>query len=237
MSILAEKLGRVRRTLLDIVLPQDCLLCGAASGSALLCPACHDELPRMPAETCPRCAQPTPQGEVCGRCQRHPPHFDRLSSVFPYAFPIDRMLQQLKYGHQLALAAWFGEMLAGAPVAGEEIDLIVPMPLHPQRLHERGFNQAIEIARALAHRLDRPLDTAICVRTRDTSPQEGLSLLARRRNLRNAFACTGDLSGKRILLIDDVVTTGASVNECARTLRLHGAVQVNILAVARTLLD
>lgn len=237
MSILAEKLGAVRESLLDALLPQDCLLCGQPAGSQQLCPCCRDSLPAMPAGTCPRCAQPGPAGETCGRCQRHPPHFDRLIAAFPYAFPVDRMLQQLKYAHQLALAAWFGKALAEAIALPDDIDMIVPMPLHQVRLRERGFNQALEIARPLARRRCRPIDTATCIRVRDTSPQEGLTLLARRQNLRNAFACTGDLSGRRILLIDDVVTTGASVNECARTLRLHGAEQIIVLAVARTLLD
>lgn len=236
MSILAEKLRRGWQGLLDSVLPQDCLLCGTPASTDLLCTACSEELPRLPELRCPRCALPTARGETCGRCQRHAPHFDRLIASYPYAFPLDRMLQRLKYGHQLALAGWFGQRL-DASVAGIEADLIVPMPLHPSRMRERGFNQAIEIARPLARRCGLPLATDICTRPRETSPQEGLTLLQRHRNLKNAFACSVDLSGKRILLIDDVVTTGATVGECARTLRLHGAAEIVVAAVARTLLD
>lgn len=236
MSILAEKLGAAGRRVLDAVMPQDCLLCAAPAGGTLLCPTCAAELPRMPAPTCPHCALPTSSGETCGRCLRHPPHFERLLACFPYAFPVDRMLQQLKYSHQLALARWFGEQLTGV-ADGLACDLIVPMPLHPQRLRERGFNQALEIARPLARHTDVRLSATSCVRNRDTAPQEGLTLLQRRRNLKNAFACNTDFSGLHVLLVDDVVTTGASVSECARTLRLHGAESVTVLAVARTLLD
>ncbi|TXG86190.1 MAG: ComF family protein [Rhodocyclaceae bacterium] len=240
MSILAEKLTQAGRQLIESLLPQDCLLCSAPSADDLLCTACRADLPLLPSPACPRCALPTAGGEVCGRCLRHPPHFDRLIAAFPYAFPIDRMLQQFKYGHQLALAGWFGKQLAMISTeedGGLAADLIVPMPLHPRRMKERGFNQALEIARQLQVPGGARLATTLCERIRETAPQEGLSLLQRRRNLRNAFICREDLHGKRILLVDDVVTTGASINECARTLRLHGAAAVTVLAVARTLLD
>lgn len=239
MSILAEMSGLAggfRKTLLAALLPQDCLLCASCSGNALLCPACAAELPRLPQPACPRCALPNPQGETCGRCQRHPPHFDRLIACYPYRFPVDRLIQRLKYGHQLALAGWFGDQLA-ASCAALTFDRIVPMPLHPERMAVRGFNQATEISRALASVRALEIDNPCCERVRTTKPQEGLTLRARRRNLRNAFACNIDLDGQHVLLVDDVVTTGASVNECARTLRLHGATQITVATVARTLLD
>lgn len=250
MSILAEKAAALRNGLIDVLLPQDCLLCSAPSGRALICTDCADALPRLTPPACPRCAQPGGAGETCGRCLRHPPHFDRLIAVFPYTFPIDRMVQRLKYGHQLALADWFGRQLAAA-CADVAADLIVPMPLHPKRMAERGFNQAAEIARPLAQALvsharhhqsaARAAPTASpalwhgCERVRQTTPQEGLTLRERRRNLRGAFACTADIASRHVLLIDDVVTTGASADECARTLKLHGAAQVTVAAVARTL--
>lgn len=238
MSILAEMSGLARsfrHRLTDALLPQDCLLCAGAAGSQLLCPACAADLPRMAHPACPRCALPSPQGDVCGRCQRHPPHFDRLIALYPYSFPLDRMIQHLKYGHQLALADWFGQQLATV-CADHAFDLIVPMPLHASRLAERGFNQAMEICRPLTRLGNRPIDNNCCERVRPTAPQEGLTLRERRRNLKNAFACNTDLGGRHILLVDDVVTTGASASECARTLRLHGATQVTVAAVARTLL-
>lgn len=240
MSILAEMSGvsaiarNAQQRLLGMVLPQDCLLCKGPAGNDLFCPACAVELPRLPEPACPRCALPSSQGDICGRCQRHPPHFDRLIALYPYSFPLNRMIQHLKYGHELALAAWFGQKMALA-CANASFDLIIPMPLHPSRMAERGFNQAMEISRPLAHARKLPIDNRCCERTRPTTPQEGLTLRQRRRNLKGAFACNRDLSGQHILLVDDVVTTGASASECARTLHLHGASQVTVLAVARTL--
>lgn len=237
MSILAEKLRGLRCRLLDTLLPQDCLLCAAASGNELLCPSCSGEQPRLPENRCPCCSQPTPAGSAtCGRCQTQAPHFDALRALHPYAFPVDRMIQQLKYGHQLAIATHFGEALA--PLCRDiGADLIIPMPLHPKRLAERGFNQALEIARPLARRCGIPIDARSCVRERPTSPQEGLSLAERQRNLRHAFGCHASFNGQHILLVDDVATTGASADECARTLKLHGAARVTVAVVARTLLD
>jgi len=244
MSILTELAGltgfralarQLVGTTIGTVLPQDCHLCGSASGDSLLCAACTAELPRLPQALCPRCTLPSPTGEVCGRCQKHPPHFDRMIAAFPYAFPIDRLVQQLKYGHQLALASWLGEQLA-EQCEGIEANLIIPMPLHPERMAERGFNQSVEIARPVARRLGKTIAFHACQRTRPTSPQEGLSLLQRRRNLKHAFACPTELTGLDILLVDDVATTGASADECARTLKLHGATTVTVAVVARTLL-
>ncbi len=236
MSILAEKAAAFRRRLLDTLLPQDCLLCAAPSGNALLCPDCCAELPQLPAARCPRCAQPGCAGETCGRCQKRPPHFDALRALHPYAFPVDGLIRHLKYARQLAVASHFGAALAEV-CRDLDADLVVPMPLHPARLAERGFNQAMEIARILARELGVPVAARACARDRATAPQEGLSLDERRRNLRNAFSCAADFGGRHLLLVDDVATTGASADECARTLKLHGAGRVSVAVVARTLLD
>ena len=133
MSILAEKTAAFRQRVIDTLLPQDCLLCCAPSGSALLCADCAADPPHLPASRCPRCAPPAPGNEVCGRCQRHPPQFDALRALHPSRFPVDRLIQRLKYGHQLAIARHVGGALAAA--CGDlQADLIVPMPLHPLRL-------------------------------------------------------------------------------------------------------
>ena len=236
MSILTEKIGALVRDLGRRLVPHDCLLCSAATEDALLCAACLADLPHLPRPACPVCALPGAAELPCGRCQRHPPQFDRLIAAFPYAFPVDRLIQQLKYGHRLALADWFGMHLAAA-CRNTGADLIVPMPLHPARLTERGFNQALEIARPLSRYSSIALDATACRRIRATAPQEGLNLRQRRRNLKNAFLCPRPLDGRHILLVDDVATTGASADECARTLRLHGATRVTVAVVARTLLD
>src|SRR5437867_6112590 len=134
---------------------QDCLLCGEESGRELLCAACIAELPALP-ESCPRCALPSPAAAVCGSCLNHPPHFDATLALWRYEFPCDGLVQALKYRARLALAGFFARNLASRPLP--EVDLIVPMPLHPKRLAERGFNQALEVARGLARHLGRPIE-------------------------------------------------------------------------------
>jgi len=227
-------LGHLVRTAVDGLLAQDCLLCGQASGSEILCPSCRDDLPRLTAERCPGCALPTPGGETCGRCLSRPPHYDRTLAPFNYGFPADKLIQAFKYEHRLALAPYFGRHLAEC-ARDVCADRIIPLPLHPKRLEARGFNQALELARPLAKALRLPIDTRSCQRIRHTPTQAALPWRDREGNIRGAFRCNGDLSGQRILLVDDVMTTGASLNECARTLKLHGASEVTLLVVARAL--
>lgn len=226
----AQQLGRCCARLAPA---QDCLLCAAASDD-LICPACAADLPRLLGAACPRCALPNATGETCGHCLAHPPAFDTAFAAYRYDFPVDKLIQSFKYGHRLALGNYFGRVVAtlGATLAA---DLIVPLPLHPERLRQRGFNQALEIARALASTRRLPIDASSCRRVRDTPAQAGLAWRERIKNLRHAFACDADLSGARIILVDDVMTTGASLAECARTLKLHGAAEVTALVLARAL--
>jgi ComF family protein len=240
MDILTQKPNPLARAwrLVSGLFAQDCLLCGQGGGEEILCSKCADDLPRLPSPHCPYCALPTARGEPCGRCLAHPPYYDRTLAAFIYGFPLDKLVQSFKYGHRLALAAYFGRELARLALAsvGEmAADLVVPLPLHPTRLRERGFNQALELARPVATVLGLPLDPHICMRIRPTPAQAGLPWKKRAENMRHAFACTRDLTGRRILLIDDVMTTGASLNECAHTLKRHGAAEVSLLVVARTL--
>jgi ComF family protein len=237
MSILTQSKRLLARAA-DGLLAQDCLLCGQASGGEILCPACDDDLPRSSSPRCPRCALPTVRGEICGRCLAHPPYYDRTLAVFDYAFPLDKLIQAFKYGHRLPLAAYLGRESARLALeSGQDssADLVVPLPLHPARLRERGFNQALELARPVAKALGLPLDFRVCARIRHTPAQAGLPWKQRKKNIRGAFRCTHDLPGRRILLVDDVMTTGASLDECARTLKRHGAAEVTLLVVARTL--
>jgi ComF family protein len=235
---LLSRLGRLAERIAGRLFAQDCLLCGQDSEGEILCPACAADLPRLSTPHCPRCALPTAQGESCGRCLAHPPHFDRTFAAFSYGFPLDKLIQSFKYGHRLALAAYLGRELArlASASAGEmAADLIVPLPLHPLRLRERGFNQALELARPVAVALGLPLDPHACARIRYTPAQAGLPWKKRAENIRRAFHCTRELTGRHILLVDDVMTTGASLDECARTLKRHGAAEVSLLVVARTL--
>lgn len=236
LSILPQPDGlkRLGRKILNAALPGSCLLCGADSQGSLLCPPCTNDLPVLPEALCPICAVPTTHGEHCGACLRETPHFERTIALFRYDFPADRIIHAFKYGHQLAVAAWGAQQLAER-IGTEHFDLIVPLPLHPERLRERGFNQSAEIARALQNWLKFPVDRGHVQRTRATPPQADLPHKARHQNVRGAFGCRADFTGKRLLLIDDVMTTGATVNECARVLKQHGATSVTVAVIARAL--
>ena len=216
------------------IVPQACLLCGAWSGSACLCRACDDALVRLPVERCERCALPVTAGRVCGSCLSDPPRYDATLAAFAYAFPLDALVQALKYGGRLVIARLLGEALAQT-VAAELADLIVPMPLSVQRLRERGFNQALEIARPVARATGIPLAPRACRRVIDTPAQAALPWKARAGNVRGAFVCDRDVRGLNVAVVDDVMTTGATVNELARNLRRAGAAEIRVWVVARAL--
>lgn len=228
-------LGRLAAALL----PPCCVLCqGPGQIPALdLCGECEAELPRIEGP-CPVCALPRGSwGRPCGGCLRDPPPYDRCVAAFDYAFPVDRLVQSLKYGHQLAVGRVLGH-LAGSAVLERglhlDIDVLLPVPLHPARLAERGFNQSLEIARWAGRRVGRPVLDRALVRTRPTVPQVGLPLDARHANLAGAFASSAAVRGRRVVIVDDVVTTGSTVREAALSLRAAGAFSVDVWCVART---
>ncbi|MDR2637458.1 MAG: ComF family protein [Zoogloeaceae bacterium] len=223
------------RALFDVMLPPRCLLCGRPCGKddEALCPDCIADLPPPATPHCPLCLIATTYGERCGACQRQPPHFDAARALYRYDFPLDRLIHLLKYRAGFALAKTWGRQLA-ALTADLPVDLILPLPLHPERLGERGYNQALEIARSLARARGLPCDRESLVKTRATPPQTSLDMKARKKNLRGAFECRRDFSGQTLLLVDDVLTTGATADEAARTLKLHGAARVYLAVVART---
>jgi ComF family protein len=216
------------------LLPQDCFLCGASSGESLLCTACTASLPGLTAERCPVCALPTPDSSLCGACLKQMPHFDATQAVFRYEFPVDSLIQALKYAHRLASADFLGRVLAQTTLPRLP-GLILPVPLSHVRLAQRGFNQAVEIARPLSRALGVALEIAHVHRRRDTTPQASLPWKERAKNIRHAFECEVDLTGKTVLVIDDVMTTGATLDELARTLKAHGAARVENLVLARAL--
>ena len=212
---------------------QPCLLCGAPTRRDGWCRQCDNDLPYLTSASCPVCGLPTPGGNVCGRCLQQHPHFDRSVAVFAYAFPVDKLVQALKYGERLTLASILAQRLAQR--IKHRPDLVLPMPLHPARLRQRGFNQSHELARGVARKLGIALLDNGVQRIRDTTPQSTLPWKDRRRNMRNAFTCGEDLSGQHIAIVDDVMTSGATLNELGRILHRAGAREVSVWVVARTL--
>ena len=214
-------------------LPQDCFLCGQPSAERLLCSPCRDSLQQLSKPRCPLCALPAPAAGTCGECLKRQPHFDATFGSLVYGFPVDRLIQALKYTHRLPVANYLAMLMLEADVATG--DLMIPVPLSGTRLRERGFNQAVEIARPLAKRLGLPLIVDSCLRITDTAPQASLPWKERRKNIRDAFECRIDLSGKHVIAVDDVMTTGATLDEFAQTLKKHGAASVTNWVAARTL--
>ena len=214
-------------------LPQYCLLCTAPARTRPVCSECHARLPKLSALRCPQCALPTRHGEICGACLSDPPSFTTVSAAYVYAWPLATLIQQFKYAGNLALANMLAGALCAEPRA--DIDLIIPMPLAPARLRERGFNQALELARIAGASLGKRVDGYAVRRIRDGAPQAALPWRERAKNIRGAFVYDSDLSGMRVAVVDDVMTTGATLNELARTLRKAGAKEVHGWMVARTL--
>jgi ComF family protein len=219
----------------QLTLGSNCSLCGTASQGALVCGPCQADLPEHRGNACRICAVPLPSGEVCGRCLKQPPAFDHTLAAFVYGFPVDRLIQSLKYGHNLPLAEFFGDGIANSVKALPLPDLLIPMPLHQSRLRERGFNQAIEIGRSVSRKTGLPLVTGWCARIRETGPQAQLNLQERVKNIRNAFVCGEGLTGLKVAIIDDVMTSGATLNELAGVLRASGAASVSAWVAARAL--
>jgi ComF family protein len=225
--------------LANAVFQQNCLLCASSQANRIgLCETCLIDLPWHPKTSCPQCGLAS-NGGICGSCISSPPDFDATSAVFLYRFPIDAMMQRYKYGNMLSLYETFGQLLKEKAQLGSlnnsHVDLIIPMPMHPTRLKERGFNQALEIAKVLTKNHAEKLDYKNVIRQKLTPPQASLPLKARVKNIKGAFSVNGTLSGKRIAIIDDVMTTGASLNELAKTLKKVGAVHVECWVIARTL--
>ncbi|MEC5387338.1 ComF family protein [Uliginosibacterium sp. H3] len=234
---LLDPWGRMRRGLLARLWPQQCFVCGGRAGLTVVCQACEDMLPWHDSPSCPVCALPVPDGQTCGRCLKRPPHFDATLAAFEYEHPVREMIMALKFGAAFTVSDMLISALLAVASEADDLsaDIIVPMPLHRQRMAERGFNQSMELARGVGRALDLPVRAQLLVRDADTRHQAGMPLRQRIKNVRGAFRCVESIAGKRVLVIDDVMTSGATLNELARTLKLAGAAQVSNLVVARTL--
>jgi ComF family protein len=214
------------------MLASRCLLCAGSAIRHNLCGECLGDLPWLDVAVCRICAHPLPEPGICGRCITEPPHFDHVSAACRYAFPLDGLIQSYKYGGRLAAGPALAALLT--PRIRTRPDLILPIPLTARRLRERGFNQALELARIIGGQLNVPVETGLCIKIRDTEPQTRLPWKTRRKNIRGAFVVPDNLEGSHVAVVDDVLTTGATLNEVARCLKQAGASSVTGYVIART---
>ena len=229
----------VFREFFKMVYPPRCTLCGANGfDDQDLCLECFLALP-WNRVCCHQCALPLPDGHsddaLCGECLNRQPNFSRSLSLFRYEADVVSLVHQLKFNEKLRISRLLGELLAAyIHIDDVEIpDAIVPVPLSSKRLRQRGFNQSIEIARALAQRWAIPVDTSSVKRIRNTQPQTGLDRKQRRKNIRGAFEVVRNPGVQHVAIIDDVVTTTSTVNELSRVLKTAGVKRVDVWSIAR----
>lgn len=230
-----DALSRNLQRLQSWLLPWRCLLCGDAGADGLdLCRACAAELPRN-GSCCARCALPLPGNvALCGACQRKPPPWHAAWAPFRYGWPLDRLEARYKFGRELAAGRTLAELWRRLPPPAARPALILPVPLHRTRLRQRGYNQALELARPLGRTLGVPVRHDLLLRSRGTAAQTELDAASRRHNVRGAFAMRdGAVLPAHVVLLDDVMTTGATLAECARVLRRAGVARVDVWALAR----
>lgn len=237
VNSLRLRLSRAAAAGSRLLLPPRCLVCGGRGSQGQdLCHECRDGLP-WNRSCCARCGLPLPLPAAnCGECLKRPPAFDATCAALRYAAPVNLLLPRFKFHQQLACGRLLGElMLEAVGDSGllDGVDAIVPLPLHRRRLAERGYNQALELARLLARHSGLPLLPDLLHRQRPTQAQSGLDARARRRNVRGAFSANADAKGRSLLLVDDVMTTGASLREAASVLKAAGAAELRLALVAR----
>jgi ComF family protein len=220
----------------QFVSPTFCRICDEPAEHSI-CADCFAQMPHQ-IQFCWQCALPFQQAEkvtVCGECLAHPPPFERILAPFRYQPPISEMISRFKYQAALhdgrLLGSWLGDYVQVQQIP---VDLIIPLPLHSSRLRQRGFNQAAELAHWISRIVQVPWRTDILLRCQQGSEQQGLPRRERQRNIRRVFQVAKAPGVMRVALVDDVVTTGATVRAAARCLRQAGVSQVFVWAVART---
>ena len=219
--------------------PSSCILCGAAGDKGMdLCPACQADLSRI-SPACQRCGMPltgdeTGKPSICGECLQTPPPFQYTLSPYYYQPPLVQLITQFKFDHRLLMARIFAGLLAKhLSPERHKAECIIPVPLHPHRLRERGYNQSLEIARLLGRQVGIAVDYQLCQRTRYTAPQTGLAAKERKSNVKNAFGLNGPCTYKHVVIVDDVITTGHTVTELAKLLRNNGVDEIEVWSLAR----
>jgi ComF family protein len=228
-SRLRRAVDKVGARLLDLLIPPRCVGCGERD--RWLCPDCRTSLAGLPEQHCEQCALPGVPTRFCANCYRDPPPFEQLRAPLLHDGLGRDLVLGLKYRGHRHLAPVLAELVR--PHTPEGLDVIVPVPLHPERLRERGFNQSGLLAEEIRAASGVKIDASVLVRTRQTAPQAGLSARERIANVRGAFRANRRLEGETVLLVDDVCTTGATLSACARTLRRAGAGRVLAVTVTR----
>lgn len=235
------------KALNKLLISNYCLFCNRQGCSGKICDHCLSLFqPSLPGKSCIRCAIPLNVDSIstnleCGECQQEPPNFNRCVATYLYNPASAKLVNALKHHGQLSTVPIIAEMMHSSlkkrfinQDLSKLADLIIPVPLHGKSISVRGFNHTNEIAKILSKRLQIPLDNHSCKRIKNTKPQQNLSRNQRKKNLLNAFNCDHSVTGKRIALIDDVVTTGSTANEVAKTLLNAGALTVEIWCFVRT---
>jgi ComF family protein len=211
-----------------------CFFCQAITNSAW-CDGCEADL-LFDSQRCPVCARNTGNSLVCGSCLNQPPSYLSTVVLFNYKYPIKELIKNFKFNKQPMLSKVFAYYLSDKLRQKKALlpHTLVPVPLHKTRQTERGFNQSLELAKKLSPLLNCPLNTSLCSRIINTSPQSSLPMKTRRKNVRGAFSLTGEHMPKHIAIIDDVITTGSTANELATLFKKAGCERIDIWAIART---
>lgn len=245
-----SRLGELARACLHSIIPASCASCNeplSTDAIPFLCDPCRTQIRPLPSSIprCPRCGRPFLSAAAashspthhCGACRSRTPAYTKAYTLYAYESPLREAIHALKYQRKLLLAPALGELFVRALPRPMTIDCVIPVPLGPDRLRSREFNQSLLLARHVARALGVPLDFTSLQRRLDSPPQISLSRRARLVNLRRAFQVehVATLQGKRILLVDDVMTTGTTVNECAKILRKSGSGDVYVATLARTI--
>jgi len=225
-------LRRGAQGLLDLLYPPRCAGCGRMG--ELFCAACQARVEQPPAPACPRCGRPAEDERLCPTCLATPSSLDAIAAAAVFASPLRDAIHHLKYENGRSLAEPLAAILIAAwQRASFPTDVILPVPLHRQRIAERGYNQSALLARAFGRGVAVPVDEKMLMRTRATRQQVGLDRTERAHNVAGAFVCRGDFPGKRVVLLDDVYTTGSTLEACAEALHNAGAIAVCGFVLAR----
>ncbi len=227
------------KSIINYLLPQSCFLCGHLSDLAL-CEYCLQSLPYL-QHYCQRCGEELfTKDNTCGRCLIEPPLYTQIRAIFKYEYPVDKLIHAAKFGQNLAILDFLGKEMSKQLIAQLSTksvlpDVLIPIPLHPQRLRERGYNQSVELAKIIAKQIHVTLNYTVCQRIRNTPHQTILPSKQRRRNLHKAFVINNiPQHWQYVALIDDVMTTGSTVQEVTRVLLQAGVSQVDVWCCART---